>query len=133
MAQTAKKREPKLVDPDTISEIAPGIAPEIAIPSELEGESVADTLIRARQQYGQDLRSIALTEIDATATQVYKSASAGGLPDLVMPQRNLQNVTYDKKAGYFELKGNVKTRTLGETDGHDRRRYLLCAASVGAG
>lgn len=55
MAQTAKKREPKLVDPDTIAEIAP----EIAIPQELEGESVADTLIRARQQYGQDLRSIA--------------------------------------------------------------------------
>lgn len=55
MAQTAKKREPKLVDPDTIAEIAP----EVAIPSELEGESVADTLIRARQQYGQDLRSIA--------------------------------------------------------------------------
>ena len=55
MAQTAKKREPKLVDPDTIAEIAP----EIAIPQEMEGETVADTLIRARQQYGQDLRSIA--------------------------------------------------------------------------
>lgn len=55
MAQTAKKREPKLVDPDTIAEIAP----EIAIPQEMAGESVADTLIRARQQYGQDLRSIA--------------------------------------------------------------------------
>lgn len=59
-----------------------------------------------------DLRSVALKSIDETATSVYKSAASGGLPDLVMPQRNLANVTYDKKAGYFELKGNVKTRTL---------------------
>ncbi|NIA71868.1 DUF4115 domain-containing protein [Pelagibius litoralis] len=51
MAQTAKKSAPKRVDRDPV--------PEIAIAQELEGEKVADTLIRARQQYGQDLRSIA--------------------------------------------------------------------------
>jgi len=59
VAQTAKKREPKLVDPDKISENEPESAPEITIAQKLEGETVADTLIRARQQYGQDLRSIA--------------------------------------------------------------------------
>ncbi|MEQ8402443.1 MAG: DUF4115 domain-containing protein [Roseitalea porphyridii] len=46
-----KLREPKLVEPDK--------APEFTIAQELQGESVADTLIRARQQVGQDLRSIA--------------------------------------------------------------------------
>ena len=55
MAQTAKKTEPKLVEPER----NPDPVPEISIPQELEGERVADTLIRARQQYGQDLRSIA--------------------------------------------------------------------------
>ena len=53
MAQTAKKSEPKLVDQDTISEVvseeaAPETTHEINIAQKLEGESVADTLIRAR-------------------------------------------------------------------------------------
>ncbi|MEO3427218.1 RodZ domain-containing protein [Pelagibius sp. CAU 1746] len=39
--------------------VEPEGAPEIAIAQELQGESVSDTLIRARQQVGQDLRSIA--------------------------------------------------------------------------
>ncbi|WP_299619931.1 helix-turn-helix domain-containing protein [Pelagibius sp.] len=55
MAQTAKKTEPKLVETERDRDPVP----EISIPQELEGERVADTLIRARQQYGQDLRSIA--------------------------------------------------------------------------
>ena len=46
-----KLGEPKLVHPDSAS--------EITIAEKLIGESVADTLIRARQQLGQDLRSIA--------------------------------------------------------------------------
>jgi cytoskeletal protein RodZ len=50
-----KLGEPKLVEPEG----APEIAPEIAIAQEFQGESVSDTLIRARQQVGQDLRSIA--------------------------------------------------------------------------
>ena len=44
-------REPKLVESDS--------AAEFVVPQELQGERVADTLIRARQQLGQDLRSIA--------------------------------------------------------------------------
>lgn len=50
-----KLGEPKLVEPDTASES--GL--EINIAQKLQGESVSDTLIRARQQVGQDLRSIA--------------------------------------------------------------------------
>ncbi len=46
-----KLGEPRLVEPED--------APEIAIAQELQGETVSDTLIRARQQVGQDLRSIA--------------------------------------------------------------------------
>jgi len=46
-----KLGEPKLVETDGAS--------EITIAQALTGEQVADTLIRARQQLGQDLRSIA--------------------------------------------------------------------------
>lgn len=46
-----KLGEPKLVKSDEL--------PEPAVVQEFQGESVADSLIRARQQVGQDLRSIA--------------------------------------------------------------------------
>ncbi len=59
-----------------------------------------------------NLRTIALNSIQDVAGSVYKTGSTGGLPQLSMPQRNLANVTYDKKTGYFEMKGNLKTRTL---------------------
>jgi DNA topoisomerase-6 subunit A len=59
-----------------------------------------------------ELKSVALTSIQQVASGVYDRARAGKLPDLVMPQRNLQNVAYNEKAGYFEMKGNLKTRTL---------------------
>ncbi|WP_193368543.1 helix-turn-helix domain-containing protein [Pelagibius marinus] len=48
--------EPKLGEPKLVERED---APEIAIKQEFQGESVSDTLIRARQQVGQDLRSIA--------------------------------------------------------------------------
>ena len=59
-----------------------------------------------------DLKAVALQSIEDVATEVYQVASKGKLPDMTMPQRNLANVTYDHKTGYFELKGNMKTRTL---------------------
>ena len=59
-----------------------------------------------------DLRTIALSSIQDVAGRVYKTGASGGLPQIKMPQRNLANVTYDKKTGYFEMKGNFKTRTL---------------------
>ena len=61
---------------------------------------------------GQDLKKVALDSIVEVAKTVHKISIAGGLPEMVMPQRNLANVTYDKKTGYFELGGNFKTRTL---------------------
>jgi DNA topoisomerase-6 subunit A len=66
-----------------------------------------------RADAGEDrLKRIALDSIQEVARAVYAQAKAGELPDLTMPQRNLQNVRFDPKAGYFEMKGNVKTRTL---------------------
>ena len=59
-----------------------------------------------------DLKSVALHSIEEVAQDVYGTASGGNLPQMTMPQRNLSNVTYDAKNGYFELKGNMKTRTL---------------------
>ncbi|MDA1259907.1 MAG: DNA topoisomerase IV subunit A [Planctomycetota bacterium] len=58
------------------------------------------------------LKHVALSSIDEVARGVYEQAQRGDLPDMTMPQRNLQNVRFDPKAGYFEMKGNVKTRTL---------------------
>ncbi len=51
-----KREEPKLGEPKLVE--TEGV-PEVVIAQELQGESVADTLVRARQQFGQDLRSIA--------------------------------------------------------------------------
>jgi cytoskeleton protein RodZ len=51
-----KREEPKLGEPKLVH---PESDSEITIAQELQGESVSDTLVRARQQLGQDLRSIA--------------------------------------------------------------------------
>lgn len=59
-----------------------------------------------------NLRMVALDSIQQVAKDVYEVASKGILPSMTMPQRNLANVTYDKKTGYFEMAGNLKTRTL---------------------
>ena len=66
----------------------------------------------AKKAGKKDLKAVALQSIEDVATEVYQVASKGKLPDMTMPQRNLANVTYDHKTGYFELKGNMKTRTL---------------------
>ena len=59
-----------------------------------------------------DLREVALTSIHKVAEDVYGKAREGRLPTLTMPQRNLQNVEYDKESGVFRMKGNLKVRTL---------------------
>ncbi len=59
-----------------------------------------------------DLKRVALSSIQEVAKGVHKTANAGGLPQIQMPQRNLSNVKFDKKVGYFEMAGNLKTRTL---------------------
>jgi DNA topoisomerase-6 subunit A len=57
-----------------------------------------------------DNRTIAL--IDSIAAQVRSDINAGKLPDIKFPVRALDNVTYDKAKGYFELGNAEKERTL---------------------
>jgi len=51
-------------------------------------------------------------DIKEKAQEVYKKIVSKKAPSLEMPIRSLQNVKYDSKDGYFELKGNVMARTL---------------------
>ncbi len=51
-------------------------------------------------------------EIKKIADNVYKAIIKKKQPQLEMPLRSLNNVNYDPKAGYFELNGKVKSRTL---------------------
>lgn len=57
-----------------------------------------------------DKKTIGL--IDSIAGAVRASIAAGRLPGIKLPVRSLDNVTYDKAKGYFELGGASKTRTL---------------------
>ncbi|MBC8370916.1 MAG: DNA topoisomerase IV subunit A [Planctomycetes bacterium] len=59
-----------------------------------------------------DLSDVAIQSINDVAQEVFDVANGGELPEMIMPQRNLKNVTYDKKTGYFEMAGNMKTRRL---------------------
>jgi DNA topoisomerase-6 subunit A len=50
--------------------------------------------------------------IDSIAAQVRADIETGKLPDIKFPIRSLDNVTYDKAKGYFELGDAKKDRTL---------------------
>lgn len=50
--------------------------------------------------------------IDKTAKRIEKEINKRVLPELKFPVRSLSNVTYDKKVGYFEIGGGVKTRHM---------------------
>lgn len=60
-----------------------------------------------------DDKTIAL--IDSIAGEVRAAIDAGQLPDIRLPVRSLENVTYDKARGYFELGDAEKVRTLSVT------------------
>ena len=51
-------------------------------------------------------------EIKKIANDVYSKIMKKKAPSLEMPIRSLQNVSYDSKNGYFELKGKIMSRTL---------------------
>lgn len=51
-------------------------------------------------------------KIKDEATRVHKTIVAGRKPAMKFPLRALSNVKYRPKAGYFELKGKTKERTL---------------------
>lgn len=50
--------------------------------------------------------------IENSARDVYDKISKRRKPRMRVPVRSLSNVTYRPKSGYFELKGNLKERTL---------------------
>ena len=53
-----------------------------------------------------------LEKIEDNARQVHNTIIRRRKPQMRIPVRSLSNVTYRPKTGYFELKGNVKERTL---------------------
>lgn len=57
-----------------------------------------------------DAETLAL--IDAIATRVRDSIGRGRLPDIELPVRGLENVSYDAAKGYLELGDALKRRTL---------------------
>jgi DNA topoisomerase VI subunit A len=63
-------------------------------------------------------RSYKMTEeqvpekIKRISNSIYKEIVAEQKPEISMPLRSLQNVTYDEKVGYFELDNKFKSRTL---------------------
>lgn len=57
-----------------------------------------------------DRKTIAL--IEQVAAQVRTNIDHGRLPEISLPVRSLENVTYDQAKGYFELGAAHKIRTL---------------------
>jgi DNA topoisomerase-6 subunit A len=57
-----------------------------------------------------DEKTIAL--IESIAHRVRADIDGGRLPEIEMPVRTLDNVTYDKTKGYFELSDAHKARSL---------------------
>ncbi|MDD5253571.1 MAG: DNA topoisomerase IV subunit A [Candidatus Nanoarchaeia archaeon] len=53
-----------------------------------------------------------VSQIKATASNIYEKIMKKQKPSINVPLRSLQNVKYDPKNGYFELKGAKKQRTL---------------------
>ena len=51
-------------------------------------------------------------DIRASARDIYTKILAHRKPELKTPLRSLQNVKYDEKHGYFEIRGKTKARTL---------------------
>lgn len=58
------------------------------------------------------LDEIAVGSITGVAGEIHDKIIKGGKPDLKFPVRNLGNVRYDPKAGYFEIGKGKKVRTL---------------------
>jgi DNA topoisomerase VI subunit A len=58
------------------------------------------------------LMSNPVNKLKEIATDVFDTILKKKQPKLSMPLRSLDNVSYDTKAGYFELVGKMKERTL---------------------
>lgn len=51
-------------------------------------------------------------KIEDTANSIYESILSNAAPKVEVPVRSLNNVNFDPKDGYFEIKGNKKQRTM---------------------
>lgn len=59
-----------------------------------------------------DKENQVIKEIKELATDIYKKVIALGHPQLSIPLRSLSNVSFNPKAGYFEIGNEKKVRTL---------------------
>jgi DNA topoisomerase-6 subunit A len=59
-----------------------------------------------------DLDRVTIALIESIAGEVRASIDSGRPPDITLPVRSLDNVTYDAAKGYFELGGARKVRAL---------------------
>jgi DNA topoisomerase VI subunit A len=55
---------------------------------------------------------IVIDKIKEVSNSIYKEIVAESKPEISMPLRTLQNVTYSEGVGYFELDNKFKNRTL---------------------
>ena len=78
---------------------------------------------RAWRSRREDLR------VDSIAAQVRADIETGKLPDIKFPVRSLDNVTYGKAKGYFELGDAKKDRTLTATAKSFAQTLRLMATS----
>ncbi len=60
-------------------------------------------------------RQPVIVKIKEIAKGIYDSVKKSKQPTVSSPLRALSNVSYDPKAGFFELKGGMKSRTLTAT------------------
>src|SRR5881296_3504118 len=58
------------------------------------------------------MASATVKKIESTAEEVHRKILKGQKPSMKFPLRSLSNVKYDPKAGYFEMRGRKKERTL---------------------
>ena len=76
-----------------------------------------------------DLDNKTITLIESIAGQVRTSIAAGKLPDIKLPVRGLDNVTYDEAKGYFELGDARKVRSLTVTTARSFAQTLRLMAT----
>ena len=74
-----------------------------------------------------DDKTIAL--IEKVAAEVRASIEGGRLPDINLPVRSLDNVTYDEAKGYFELGDARKVRSLTVTTARSFAQTLRLMAT----
>jgi DNA topoisomerase VI subunit A len=76
-----------------------------------------------------DLDNRTITLIDSIARDIRAEIDQGRLPDIKLPVRSLDNVTYDEARGYFELGDARKIRSLTVTTARSFAQTLRLMAT----